>query len=135
VHTRTLALFTLALLTAACDARHSDAELAQLRAQTNAENERRIAARSDAGADERRPWTLTLEGQTKRGPATLSLAELRALATAHVLAPWDRLTKTYGCAILVTQSVVDAIAEPAKHALRLARRPWQRGSLKRARTC
>jgi class 3 adenylate cyclase len=31
----------------------------------------------------------------------------------------EGLTKTYGCAILVTQSVVDAIAEPAKYALRL----------------
>ncbi len=31
----------------------------------------------------------------------------------------EGLTKTYGCAILVTQSVVDAIANPSKYALRL----------------
>jgi hypothetical protein len=77
------------MLTVACDSRPKDADLDRLRREANAENERRLAARPGS-SDE--TWSLVVEGQTRRGRATVFLPELLALATAHVMAPWDRET-------------------------------------------
>ena len=80
------------LALAACQKRPSADELARLRAEAEAENDKRAAAVADTIDREIRDWTLTIEGQVAAG-TTLGYADLDGLATVHVLAPASTLVQ------------------------------------------
>jgi hypothetical protein len=84
-----LAVFAVA----ACEKRPSAEELARLRAEAEAENARRAGSTAATIDREIREWTLTIEGQVAGEGATLSYAELDALATEHVRAPSSTLVQ------------------------------------------
>jgi hypothetical protein len=87
-----LLLVTIAV--AACSKRPGAEELARLRAEAEAENQKRAAATVAAIDREISEWTLTIEGQLAAGQgATLTYAELDALATEHARAPHSTLVQ------------------------------------------
>jgi hypothetical protein len=84
-----LAVFTVV----ACQQRPGAEELASLRAEAEAENQKRAGSTAATIDREIREWTLTIEGQVAGEGATLTYAELDAMATEHVRAPSSTLVQ------------------------------------------
>jgi hypothetical protein len=71
-----------------CDRGPSPSKLAALRAEANAENDKRAATVASETDREIRDWTLTVEGQTASGAeTTVRYPDLDAMATDRIQGP------------------------------------------------